>query len=32
MRWARTRGCGAGGEQRYESAERAARYARALDR
>jgi hypothetical protein len=32
MRWTCTRGCGAGGEKRYESAERAARYARALDR
>jgi hypothetical protein len=32
MRWACTRGCGAGGEKRYESAARAARYARALDR
>jgi hypothetical protein len=32
MRWACTRGCGAGGEKRYKSAERAARYARALDR
>jgi hypothetical protein len=29
MRWVCTRGCGAGGEERYESA---ARYARALDR
>lgn len=32
MRWACTRGCGAAGEKRYESAERAARYAQALDR
>jgi hypothetical protein len=32
MRWACTRGCGAAGEKRYESAERAARYARSLDR
>jgi hypothetical protein len=32
MRWACARGCGAGGEKRYESVERAARYARALDR
>jgi hypothetical protein len=31
MRWACTRGCGAAGEKRYESAERAARYAQALD-
>jgi len=32
MRWACTRGCGAGGEKSYESAERAARFARAFDR
>ena len=32
MRWACMRGCGAAGEKRYESAERAARYAHALDR
>jgi hypothetical protein len=32
MRWACSRGCGATGEKTYESAERAARYARALDR
>lgn len=32
MRWDCARGCGAGGEKHYESAERAARYARALDR
>ena len=32
MRWACTRGCGAAGEKHYESAERAARYAQALDR
>jgi hypothetical protein len=32
MRWACARGCGADGEKRYESAELAARYARALDR
>jgi len=32
MRWSCARGCGAGGEKRYESAELAARYARALDR
>ena len=32
MRWSCTRGCGAGGEKRYESAERAARFARAFDR
>ena len=32
MRWACARGCGAGGEKRYESAQRAARYARAFDR
>ncbi len=32
MSWSCSRGCGAGGEKRYESAERAARYARALDR
>jgi hypothetical protein len=32
MRWACTRGCGAGGEKRYESAQGAARYARTFDR
>jgi hypothetical protein len=32
MHWDCTRGCGAGGEKHYESAERAARYARAFDR
>jgi hypothetical protein len=32
MRWACARGCGAGGEKRYESPERAARYAAAFDR
>jgi hypothetical protein len=32
MRWACTRGCGAAGEKRYESAERAARFAQAFDR
>jgi hypothetical protein len=32
MRWACTRGCGAGGEKSYDSAERAARFARAFDR
>jgi hypothetical protein len=32
MRWSCARGCGAGGEKRYDSAERAARYARAFDR
>jgi len=32
MRWACERGCGAGGEKRYATADDAARYARALDR
>jgi hypothetical protein len=32
MRWDCARGCGAGGEKRYDSPERAARYARTLDR
>ena len=32
MRWACARGCGARGEKRYESAQRAARYARTFDR
>lgn len=32
MRWECTRGCGAGGEKAYENAERATRYAQALDR
>ena len=32
MRWTCQRGCGAGGEKRYASAEEAARYAGALDR
>jgi hypothetical protein len=32
MRWACARGCGAGGEKRYDSADRAARFARAFDR
>ena len=32
MRWACERGCGAGGEKRYDTPERAARYARAFDR
>jgi hypothetical protein len=32
MRWACTRDCGAGGEKRYESVERAARFAQAFDR
>jgi hypothetical protein len=32
MRWTCTRGCGAGGEKTYDSAERAARFARAFDR
>ncbi|MGH2947893.1 MAG: hypothetical protein ACRDPC_16860 [Solirubrobacteraceae bacterium] len=32
MRWACERGCGAGGEKRYDSPERARRYARAFDR
>ena len=32
MRWTCARGCGAGGEKRYESAQHAARYARAFDR
>ena len=31
MRWSCARDCGAGGEKRYESAERAARFARAFD-
>jgi hypothetical protein len=32
MRWACTRGCGAGGEKTYDSPERAARFAEAFDR
>jgi hypothetical protein len=32
MRWRCERGCGAGGEKRYPSAEAAARYAGAFDR
>ncbi len=32
MRWGCTRGCGAGGEKSYDSAERAARFAQAFDR
>jgi hypothetical protein len=32
MRWACGRDCGAGGSKRYETAEQAARYARAFDR
>jgi hypothetical protein len=32
VRWACARGCGAGGEKRYATAEDAARYARAFDR
>ncbi len=32
MRWTCTRGCGAGGEKSYDSAERAARFARAVYR
>ena len=32
MRWACTRGCGAGGEKTYDSPERAANFARAFDR
>jgi hypothetical protein len=32
MRWACARGCGAGGEKDYDSAERAARFAAAFDR
>ena len=32
MRWSCERGCGAGGEKRYDSAERAARFAQAFDR
>lgn len=32
MRWACERGCGAGGEKRYDSPESARRYARAFDR
>jgi hypothetical protein len=32
MRWACARGCGAGGDKTYDSAERAARFARAFDR
>jgi hypothetical protein len=32
VRWACARGCGAGGEKRYPTAEDAARYARAFDR
>jgi hypothetical protein len=32
MRWSCERGCGAGGEKRYATAESALRYARAFDR
>jgi hypothetical protein len=32
MRWDCQRGCGAGGEKRYDSPEQASRYARAFDR
>ena len=32
MRWQCARGCGAGGEKRYATAEEAARYAAGLDR
>jgi hypothetical protein len=32
MRWSCERGCGAGGEKRYDSAEQASKYARAFDR
>src|SRR4051812_23795198 len=32
MRWASERGCDAGGEKRYDSADRTRRYARAFDR
>ena len=32
MRWSCERGCGAGGEKRYASAEEAGLYARAFDR
>jgi hypothetical protein len=32
MRWACARGCGAGGEKSYDSAERATRFAQAFDR
>jgi hypothetical protein len=32
MHWSCARGCGAGGEKRYDSAERAERFARAFDR
>jgi hypothetical protein len=32
MRWACERGCGAGGEKQYTTADDAARYARAFDR
>jgi hypothetical protein len=32
LRWTCARGCGAGGEKRYPTAEHAARYARAFDR
>ncbi len=32
LRWTCERGCGAGGERRYGTAEQAARYARAFDR
>jgi hypothetical protein len=32
MRWECQRGCGAGGSKRYQAAEDAQRYARALDR
>ncbi len=31
LRWSCERGCGAGGEKRYDSAERAQRYANAFD-
>ena len=32
IRWACERGCGAGGEKRYPTAEKAAHFARAFDR
>jgi len=32
LRWICARGCGAGGEKRYATAEQAGRYARAFDR
>jgi hypothetical protein len=32
MRWSCARGCGAGGEKRYSSAQDAERYAQAFDR